>query len=111
MFKLSIISALSDIFFAFVETVIGLRIILKFLDASTSAQFVMWVYQTSKPLLAPFEGMFPSPITNGRFMLEISSLFALLAYGFLGYIIQEGLDKLDEQQIPIIKKGKKQSED
>ncbi len=110
MFKLSIISTLSDIFFAFVEGIIGLRIILKFLDASTSAAFVQWVYQTSKPLLVPFEGMFPSATTNGRFVLEISSLFALLAYGFVGYLIQEGLDKLKEEA-PVVKKGKKQTEE
>ncbi len=94
MFSITKISAFADIIFTFIEALLSLRILLKFLGANQSTAFVMWVYQTSKPLLAPFEGMFPSAITQGGFVLEVSVLFALLVYAFLGYIIHDGLMEL-----------------
>ena len=78
---------------SFMEGVIGLRVILKLMGASTSAPFVQWVYETSKPLLYPFEGMFPSSHVGGvPFTIEFSALFALFAYVFIGYLFQEVMD-------------------
>lgn len=94
MVAISKISALADIIFTFIEGLICLRIILKFFGANPFTPFVAWVYQTSKPLLAPFEGMFPSATTQGGFVLEVSALFALLVYVFAGYLIHEGLGDL-----------------
>lgn len=72
-----------------IETLLGLRIVLKFLNASTISPFVNWIYETTDPLLKPFIGMFPSPeITNG-FIIEFSSLFAITTYAIIGYLIAE----------------------
>ncbi|MDE2026134.1 MAG: YggT family protein [Patescibacteria group bacterium] len=99
MFRISFISALSDILFSFVEGLIALRILLKFFGANPFTPFVVWVYQTSKPLLAPFEGIFPTATTRNGFVLEVSALFALLVYAFLGYIIREGLEELSTTRV------------
>ncbi len=80
---------LTRFIFAFAEFVIGMRIILKLFGASPRASFVTWVYENSAPLLQPFMGMFPSPALTSRFVIEFSALFALLAYAFIGYIINE----------------------
>lgn len=72
------------------EGVIGLRVVLKLMGASTSAPFVRWVYETSKPILYPFEGMFPSSHIGGvPFTIEFSSLFAIFFYMIVGYLLQE----------------------
>lgn len=82
-----------NLLIAFAEGVIGLRILLKLMGASSAAPFVRWVYDTSKPLLYPFEGMFPSSNLNSvPFTIEFSAIFALFAYMFLGYILQEAID-------------------
>lgn len=99
MFKIPLISALSDVLFSFVEGLLALRILLKLLGANPFTPFVVWVYQTSKPLLTPFEGIFPSATTRGGFVLEISALFALLVYAFLGYSINQGLENIEAQAI------------
>jgi uncharacterized protein YggT (Ycf19 family) len=79
-----------NILISFIEGVIGLRILLKLMGASASAPFVYWVYETSKPLLYPFEGMFPSSHVAGvPFTIEFSALFALFVYIFIGYVFQE----------------------
>jgi len=80
---------LIDLVFGVVEFFIGFRIILKLLGANPQAPFVSWVYETSRPLLAPFLGMFPSPRLQGRFLLEFSALFGLLVYGLIAYGISE----------------------
>lgn len=83
---------LTNLVIGIVESIIALRILLKLLGASTIAPFVRWVYQTSQPLLSPFEGMFPSSrLPGGPFTLEFSALFALIIYGLVGYLISEGL--------------------
>lgn len=77
----------------FAESVIGLRVLLRLTGAGMAAPFVRWIYETSRPLLYPFQGMFPSSTLNGiPFTIEFSAIFALFAYMFLGYIIQEIID-------------------
>lgn len=80
---------LTELVVGLVEVVIGMRVLLKLLGASTAAPFVTWIYQISQPLLKPFEGMFPSEKLTGGFVIDFSALFALLVYGVLGYLIEE----------------------
>ncbi len=75
-----------------VELVLALRFVLKLCGASNQAAFVQWIYETSLPLLHPFMFAFPSPSMNGIFVIEFSTLFALFAYAFAGYILQQLLE-------------------
>lgn len=84
-----IIIYLTNAIVSIIELLIGLRVVLKLFGASTQSAFVRWLYDTTQPLLAPFEGMFPSPRIEGLFVLEFSALFALLVYAFVGYLIIE----------------------
>ena len=87
-----LLAVLGNALVSFIEGTILLRILLKLMGASTAAPFVLWVYETSKPLLYPFEGMFPSSnIAGAPFALEFSALFALFVYIFVGYVFQETL--------------------
>lgn len=88
------ILTLSDAVFSVIEFILALRILLKLLGANTAAPFVRWLYATSQPLLTPFEGIFPSAALTGGFTLEASALFALLAYGFLGFLLQSVIIRL-----------------
>ena len=87
---------LTNILLGFVEFIIGLRVFLKLFGARAAAPFVSWVYETSQPLLVPFEGMFPTSRLGGRLTLEVSALFALLVYAFLGYLVEELISYLDQ---------------
>jgi len=93
MFTPELILSMLNLLVVYAESVIGLRIILKLMGANVGAPFVSWVYQSSRPLLSPFEGMFPSSKLDGvPFTIEFSAIFALFAYFFLGYIFQEIID-------------------
>ena len=78
-----------DILLAVVESFLGLRFVLKLFGANPSAEFVSWLYSTSEPLLEPFKGMFPAPIIERGFILEFSTLFAMLMYALGAWLITE----------------------
>lgn len=72
---------------AIIEIVLGLRFIFRLLSANPTADFVDWVYDTSAPLLDPFRGIFRPLIIEPGYVLEISTLIAMLIYGLAGYAI------------------------
>lgn len=74
-----------------IELIIGIRIILIFFDANTFVPFVSWIYQLSNPLIAPFSGIFPIHNFEGRFVIEISALTALIVYGLIGAVVEDAL--------------------
>lgn len=93
MFK-NYVLVLTEAIVSLVEFLLGLRVILKFLGAFTSAPFVRWVYETTGPLLAPFNNMFPSsPLARGA-EIEVSALFALVIYAFAGFLIESAINRL-----------------
>lgn len=94
MFSAQPFLALSRATLGIIEALVGLRVLLKFLGASSQAPFVSWIYDTSQPLLKPFENMFPTSRLSGNFVLEISAIFALLTYAFTAYLIEEFTDYL-----------------
>jgi uncharacterized protein YggT (Ycf19 family) len=93
MFKHYILT-LSDIIIGIIEFLLSLRILLKLLGASSTAPFVQWVYETTRPLLAPFEGMFPTSTLPVGFVLEVSTLFALITYAFVGVLLESTIHQI-----------------
>ncbi len=82
---------LVSLVFGLVEFIIALRILLKLLGANPSTPFVNWVNEVSNSLIYPFQGIFPSPVLTGGFVLEMSSVIALLVYAIIAYIITEAI--------------------
>lgn len=76
---------LVNLILAIVGVLLGLRFILKLFGANSSIEIVNWIYQTSGDILSPFRGIFPTENVNG-FVIEFSTLFAMLVYGILGML-------------------------
>jgi uncharacterized protein YggT (Ycf19 family) len=72
------------------EAVLLLRFLLKLFGANSQALFAKWVYETSTPLLQPFADIFPTS-SQGFFTLEFSTLFAMVVYSIIGYVLVEML--------------------
>lgn len=68
-----------------IETFLGIRFFLKILGASQQAPFVEWVYTTSNSFLDPFWGMFPTIAFGRLFVIELSTLFAMIVYALFGF--------------------------
>ena len=83
---------------AVVEVLLVLRFVLKLLAANPSAGFVEWIYDTTQPLLQPFLYAFPAPAAKGGFTLEFTTLFAIFAYAFFGYLIEQVLEIISKRK-------------
>ena len=69
-----------------VEALIITRVILKLLAANPEAGFVRFVYTVSAPLVAPFQGIFPTPVTQNS-VLELSALVAIAVYAVIAWAL------------------------
>lgn len=72
--------------FGILEALIGMRVILKLLEANPFNGFVNFVYDITYPFLAPFFGIVGTPGAIGS-VLEVSSLIAMLVYLFIAWVI------------------------
>lgn len=80
--RASIYSKISNIVWFFVGlllTVIGIRVLLRLLNANESNEFVTFIYEISWFFVRPFQGIVNEPGADGA-VLEINSLIAMLIY-------------------------------
>lgn len=71
------------------ELFLGFRFIFRLLGANPATPFVGWLYETTDPLISPFRGIFPTPRIEGVFVVEFTTLVALLVYMIAGYLLLE----------------------
>ena len=69
--------------FGALESLIGLRIILKLLAANPANPFAYFIYQLTDLFLKPFAGLVSNPASGGM-VLELTSMIGILAYGLMG---------------------------
>src|SRR5258706_3468329 len=67
-----------------VETLIIIRVVLKLLAANSGVGFVRFAYGVSAPLMAPFQGIFPTPVSHNS-VVELSSLVAIAVYALVAW--------------------------
>ncbi|HLD81595.1 MAG TPA: YggT family protein [Patescibacteria group bacterium] len=82
-----LISGLFNGIITLIEVFLSLRFVLKLFSANPQTPFVAWVYDTSQPLLKPFQGIFPSPVIEEGYVLEFTTLFALLVYAIFAWLL------------------------
>ncbi len=80
------ITALISFFFAIVEGLIGLRIVLKLIDANANNAFASFIYNITAVFVAPFNSLMGNPAMEGN-VLEITSLVALIVYALIAAFI------------------------
>ena len=71
---------------ALIEFILALRFILELLGANPVAPFVAWVYNMTDGFVAPFSGAFQS-LNVGGFVLDLSTVFAMIGYAIIGGIV------------------------
>jgi YggT family protein len=69
--------------FGALESLIGLRIILKLLAANPANPFASFIYQLTDLFLKPFAGLVSNPAVDGM-VLELTSMIGMLVYGLMG---------------------------
>ncbi len=79
---LSLINLMVDL----LEALLGLRFVMRILDANPANVLVAFLYQVTSPLIAPFRGIFHD-LSSGGMVIEWSTVLAMLAYGFLAILL------------------------
>ena len=69
------------------EGLIALRILLRLIGANPGSPIVALIYAFTHLFLFPFDGLVESPAA-GNMVLEISSMFAMLIYGLIGWAVE-----------------------
>jgi YGGT family len=80
------VTALIGFLFTVLEGLIGLRVVLKFIDANAKNAFASLVYNITALFVAPFAGLIGNPAVGGN-VLEITSLVALIVYALLAAVL------------------------
>ena len=75
-----------SVFFNILQFLLALRLVLVFLGANASAPLLAWFYDFTGRLVGPFSGAFPD-IAIGFFVLELSTIFAMIGYAIIAWII------------------------
>lgn len=70
-----------------IEFLLALRLVLHALGASDSNAFMSWLDGVTGQLIAPFTGIFPTWVLAGQFEIDLSVIFAMLAYGVIGWLL------------------------
>lgn len=73
--------------FGLAELILGLRFILKLFGANGGNDLVNWVYETSAAVLDPFRGIFPTQVFKSTFVIEFSTLFAIIIYALIAMLL------------------------
>ena len=73
--------------FGVLEVLIALRIALMLVGANPGSPIVALIYGITSVFLIPFVGLIGSP-TIGNMVLEISSMFAMLVYALIAWVVE-----------------------
>ena len=69
-----------------IEALILIRLVLELLAANPNAGFTSLIYSITDPLVAPFQGVFPSPQTHGN-VLDLAAVLAIIVYALLTWAV------------------------
>lgn len=105
MFGGKLITVLVSFFFGVIEVLLAFRIVLRLLGANINASFTTWVFDNTDSLVAPFEGIFPSPSLASTFTIDTAAIFALIVYAVVAFLLGELVQALDGVSL---KPGKKE---
>lgn len=73
---------------------LGLRLILKLFGASADIAIVSWIYDLSYIFISFLDKIFTNPQFAGRFIIDLATLFGIIIYGFIAYLITEFLESM-----------------
>ena|SRR5215813_2314033 len=72
--------------FSVLELLLAIRILLHAIGANPSNIFANLVYQLTQPFANVFLSLFQNPQLSQTAVLEITTMIAILAYAFLGWL-------------------------
>lgn len=82
-----LVQNITNFFVTLVVGFLGLRFVFRLFNANTGNAFVEWLYRVTDQLLEPFRGIFPTRELEPGYVIEFSTLFAMVAYALIGFLV------------------------
>jgi uncharacterized protein YggT (Ycf19 family) len=82
-----------------VAVLIVIRIIFELLAANPNAGFSNLIYTITAPLVAPFQGVFPTPQSHGS-ILDLAAVLAIIVYALLTWGIARLFELIRRRSTP-----------
>ena len=82
-----------------VAVLLVFRIILELLAANPNAGFSNLIYTITAPLVAPFQGVFPTPQSHGS-ILDLAAVLAIIVYALLAWGIARLFEFMRRRSMP-----------
>jgi uncharacterized protein YggT (Ycf19 family) len=92
--------ALTYLVYAFVLVALVMLLLgffLLLLGANPHASFAEWVYRGLTRVMAPFRGLFERVPLDGRSVLDVSILFAMIVYGLAALLLHALIEWLSDR--------------
>jgi uncharacterized protein YggT (Ycf19 family) len=92
--------ALTYLVYAFVVVALVMLLLGFFLllfGANPDAPFAEWVYRSLTRVMAPFRGLFERVPLDGRSVLDLSILFAMIVYGLAALLLHALIEWLTDR--------------
>jgi uncharacterized protein YggT (Ycf19 family) len=96
--------ALKYLVYAFVLVALVMLLLGFFLllfGANPDAPFAEWVYRGLTRVMAPFRGLFEPVQLDGRSVLDVSILFAMIVYGVAALLLRALIEWLTDRSAEI----------
>lgn len=91
--------------FGVINVLLLLRLVLLLLGAQEASAFVSLIYGASRPLVLPFQGIFPEASAGGA-VLEWASLVGIAVYSLIAYGITRAITLLYAPVQPVAGRGR-----
>ncbi|MBI4100855.1 YggT family protein [Candidatus Microgenomates bacterium] len=78
---------LTQVVVSVVESLLGVRFLLRLFNADQTNRFVTWLYDNTRAAIDPFLDWFPTVRLGDGFVVEFATLFAMVAYMFLAFLV------------------------
>jgi uncharacterized protein YggT (Ycf19 family) len=82
-----------------VAVLLVIRIIFELLAANPNAGFSNLIYTITAPLVAPFQGVFPTPQSHGN-ILDLAAVLAIIVYALLTWGIARLFELIRRRATP-----------
>ena len=84
-----------------VIVLILIRAVLELLAANAGAGFTSFIYGLTDPLVAPFQGVFATPRSNGS-VLDLAAILAIIVYAALTWVVARLVELVQRRSARVV---------
>lgn len=89
-----------DFVFSLAAIGLFLRFLFRLFGANPGAPFVKSLYQSTSPLLSPFDGIFRPYVIEKGYVIEFSTLIAIVMYMLVAWLLIALVSVVYQQTLP-----------